>query len=138
METMHLLIVDDSSLMRDIIRETVEDAVPGVDVSVASNGDQAQKILSQKRFDLVLCDWEMPALSGNDLLKWLRESDSHKTVPFIMITAKDDKANIIEVMQLGVSDYIVKPFTPEILGQKVKAVLKKNGWIKLENTVLIK
>lgn len=128
MEQLRLLIVDDSSLMRDIIKETIEEALPGVLTSMASNGDQARKMLTQKHFDLVLCDWEMPALKGNELLQWLRETSTQQKVPFIMITANDKKENILEVMKLGVTDYIVKPFTPETLCQKVKTVLKNNGW----------
>ena len=128
MGELRLLIVDDSTLMRDIIKETVEDAFPEVRTSVANNGDQAQKMLSRGHFDLVLCDWEMPELKGNELLKWLRESSSLKTVPFIMITAKNEKEYILEVMKLGVTDYIVKPFSPDLLCQKVETVLKNSGW----------
>jgi len=128
MGQLQLLIVDDSTLMRDIIKETVEEAFPEVHTSVANNGDEAQKMLSHKHFDLVLCDWEMPALKGNELLKWLREGSSQQAVPFIMITAKGEKDYILEVMKLGVTDYIVKPFSPELLCQKVKTVLKTKGW----------
>lgn len=134
MGQLRLLIVDDSILMRDIIKETVEDAFPDVLTTVANNGDQAQKMLSQGHFDLVLCDWEMPALKGNQLLQWLRESSSHKTVPFIMITAKGEKEHIMEVMKLGVTDYIVKPFTPDLLCQKVEIVLKNSGWSNSRST----
>jgi DNA-binding NarL/FixJ family response regulator len=130
METLQLLIVDDSSLMRDIIKDTIDDAFPNVHTSVANNGEQAQKMLSHGHFDIVLCDWEMPAPNGSELLKWLREGSTHQKVPFIMITAKDDKEHILEAMQLGVSGYIVKPFTPDIICQKVKPLLKKIGWIE--------
>jgi DNA-binding response OmpR family regulator len=123
-----VLIVDDSFLMRDIIKDSIKDAIPGVAVSLAGNGDEARKKLTDMTFNLVLCDWEMPELNGNELLKWLREDSSQKTIPFIMITAKGDRDSILEVMKLGVTDYIVKPFSPEVLCQKVLAVLKKSGW----------
>jgi len=128
MGRLRLLIVDDSVLMRDIIKESVEEAFPEAEASVAGNGDEAQKLLSRKTFDLVLCDWEMPALRGDQLLQWLRESSSQKSAPFIMITAKNQKESILEAKKLGVTDYIVKPFTPDILCLKVKAVLEKSGW----------
>lgn len=134
MGQLRLLIVDDSTLMRDIIKETIEDAFPGVHTSVANNGNQAQKMLSQRNFDLVLCDWEMPELKGNELLQWLRKTSSQQTVPFIMITAKNQKEHILEVMELGITDYIVKPFTPEILYQKVKTVLSNSGWKETPST----
>ncbi len=128
MGQLKLLIVDDSILMRDIIKESIADVFPDVQASVANNGDEAQKLLSRRHFDLVLCDWEMPALKGNQLLQWLRENSSQKTVPFIMITARGEKESILEVKQLGVTDYIVKPFTSDTLCQKVKAVLENSGW----------
>lgn len=123
-----VLIVDDSFLMRDIIKESIEDAFSDVEVSGAINGEEAQKLLSCRHFDLVLCDWEMPALKGNMLLQWLRENSSHKSVPFVMITGRGDKESILEVKELGVTDYIVKPFTPDTLCQKVKTILENGGW----------
>jgi DNA-binding response OmpR family regulator len=128
MEQPRILIVDDSVLMRDIIKESIEEAFSGVGVSGATNGEEAQKLLSSRHFDLVLCDWEMPALKGNTLLQWLREDSSHKRVPFIMITGRGDRESILEVKELGVTGYIIKPFSPETLCQKVKTVLEKGGW----------
>jgi CheY-like chemotaxis protein len=74
MGQLKLLVADDSSLMRGIIKESIEEVFPEITVSMASNGIDAQKMLSKQRFDLVLCDWQMPELKGNELLKWLRES----------------------------------------------------------------
>jgi DNA-binding response OmpR family regulator len=127
MNRLRFLIVDDSGLMRDIIKETITEAFPAVEALTANSGDEAQKMLENKHFDFVICDWEMPGLNGDELLRWLRESSPLKTVPFIMITAKGEKEAIIEVMKLGVTDYIVKPFTPEILCHKVQNVLNKAG-----------
>jgi DNA-binding response OmpR family regulator len=69
----------------------------------------------------------MPGLNGDELLRWLREESHIKNVPFIMITAKDDGESIMEVIKLGVTDYIVKPFSPETLCEKVTRVFKKLG-----------
>jgi DNA-binding response OmpR family regulator len=128
MGQLKVLIVDDSLLMRDIIIESIEEAFPDIEVSGANNGEEAQKLLSRRHFDLMLCDWEMPGLKGNDLLQWLRENSSQRAMPFIMITARGDVESILEVKQLGVTDYIVKPFTSETLCQKVKTVLAKSSW----------
>lgn len=123
-----VLIVDDSSLMRHIMKESIEEAFSGIKVSGANDGEEAQEMLSTEQFDLVLCDWEMPALKGNTLLQWLRESSPHKAVPFIMITGRGDRESILEVKGLGVTDYIVKPFSPDTLCQKVKPILANGGW----------
>lgn len=124
MEKIKILIADDSSLMRDIIKETVSEAFPFVQAFTANSGDEAQKMLLNHHFHLMLCDWEMPGLNGNELLKWVRESSGHKDIPVIMITAKGEKESVVEVMKLGISDYIVKPFTPDRLCHKIKNVLK--------------
>ncbi len=128
MEQPRVLIVDDSPLMMHIMKESIKEAFSDVRLSGANDGEEAQKMLLNQHFDLVLCDWEMPALKGNTLLQWLREDSSHKTVPFIMITGRGDRESILEVKELGVTDYIVKPFTPDTLCQKVKTVLEKGGW----------
>lgn len=127
MNKLHLLIVDDSMLMRDIIKESIEETFPYIETAMANNGDEAKTMLSKKHFDLVLCDWEMPEMNGDALLRWVRESSPLKTVPFIMITARVEKESILEVMKLGVTDYIVKPFTPDTLCHKLAVVLKKMG-----------
>lgn len=125
MNNIRVLIADDSSLMRDIIRESLEDEFKFIEPVIATNGEEARMMLLQGgRFELILCDWEMPGLNGNELLRWLREESPMKNVPFIMITAKDDGASILEVMRLGVTDYIVKPFSSETLSEKVTKVLK--------------
>jgi hypothetical protein len=78
-------------------------------------------------FDLVLCDWEMPEMSGLELLTWCRQQDNLKTMPFIMVTSRGDKENVIQAIQAGVSDFIGKPFTNEQLLTKVKKALHKVG-----------
>ncbi|MBA4373742.1 MAG: hypothetical protein C0402_12895 [Thermodesulfovibrio sp.] len=128
MNKIRVLIADDSSLMRDIIRESLGDEFEFIETVMATNGEEARKkLLDGDHFELILCDWEMPGLNGNDLLRWLREESHMKAVPFIMITAKDDGESIMEVMKLGVTDYIVKPFSPDILCQKVSRVFKKKA-----------
>jgi DNA-binding response OmpR family regulator len=126
MEQLSVLIVDDSLITRDIIKESIEEAFSDVEVSAASDGEEAQKLLSSQPFELVLCDWEMPGLKGNRLLQWLREESSQQTVPFIMITSRGDKESILEARKLGVTDYIVKPFSSETLCRKVKTVFKNS------------
>jgi DNA-binding response OmpR family regulator len=75
----------------------------------------------------VLCDWEMPEMSGLELLTWCREQDNLKTMQFIMVTSRGDKENVVQAIQAGVSGYVSKPFTNEQLLTKVKQALNKVG-----------
>jgi hypothetical protein len=84
-------------------------------------------MLTKEAFDLVLCDWEMPEMSGLELLTWCREQDNLKTMPFIMVTSRGDKENVVQAIQAGVSGYVSKPFTNEQLLTKVKQALNKIG-----------
>ena len=93
----------------------------------AINGRKAQAMLAKETFDLVLCDWEMPEMSGLELLTWCREQDHLKTMPFVMVTSRGDKENVVQAIQAGVSGYVSKPFTNEQLLTKVKQALNKVG-----------
>ncbi|MBJ7548381.1 response regulator, partial [Pseudomonas sp. OA3] len=93
----------------------------------AINGRKAQQMLSRQVVDLILCDWEMPEMSGLELLTWCREQDNLKTTPFIMVTSRGDKENVVQAIQAGVSDYIGKPFSNEQLVTKVKKALQRAG-----------
>lgn len=84
-------------------------------------------MLAKEAFDLVLCDWEMPEMSGLELLTWCREQDNLKTMPFVMVTSRGDKENVVQAIQAGVTGYVSKPFTNEQLLTKVKQALNKVG-----------
>lgn len=97
----------------------------------AVNGRKAMAMLAKESFDLVLCDWEMPEMSGLELLTWCRQQEAMKQLQFIMVTSRGDKENVIQAIQAGVSDFVGKPFTNEQLLTKVKKALSKIG--KLES-----
>lgn len=120
-----LLVVDDSHMMREFIKAAITESFPSVEVYDASNGKEAQQKLEAARFDVVLCDWEMPEMSGSDLLKWVRSTPPVKDIPFIMVTAKREKESILDAINTGVTDYIVKPLNAEVLCQKLTAVLRR-------------
>ena len=100
---------------------------PGIQLEEAVNGRKAQQIIAAQSFDLILCDWEMPEMSGLELLSWFRQQAEYKTVPFIMVTSRGDKDNVVQAIQAGVSDYIGKPFTQEQLITKVTKALSRSG-----------
>ncbi|MCD5973121.1 MULTISPECIES: response regulator [Pseudomonas] len=131
MSKISVLIVDDATFIRDLVKKGLRNYFPGIHTEDAVNGRKAQVTLNREEFDLILCDWEMPEMSGLELLTWCREQDNYlKTVPFIMVTSRGDKENVVQAIQAGVTDFVGKPFTNEQLLTKVKKALAKVG--KLE------
>ena len=127
MSKVSVLVVDDASFIRDLVKKCLRNYFPGIKIEDAINGKKAQAMLAREAFDLVLCDWEMPEMSGLELLTWCREQDALKAMPFIMVTSRGDKENVVQAIQAGVSGYVSKPFTNEQLLTKVKQALNKVG-----------
>jgi CheY-like chemotaxis protein len=127
MSKVSVLVVDDASFIRDLVKKCLRNYFPGIRIEEAVNGRKAQSLLAREAFDLVLCDWEMPEMSGLELLTWCREQDNLKTMPFVMVTSRGDKENVVQAIQAGVSGYVSKPFTNEQLLTKVKQALNKVG-----------
>ncbi|MGO2510243.1 response regulator [Marinomonas polaris] len=127
--SLKILVVDDASFTRDLIRRTLRKQFPAVEIEEAVNGRKAQQMLSKTQFDMVLCDWEMPEMTGVELLKWCREQPKYKKedVPFVMITSRGDKSHVVEAVQSGVTDYLGKPFSSEQLVNKVISAAKKHN-----------
>ncbi len=126
MAELRALIVDDASFVRDMIKRALRAAFPQLSLEEAVNGRRAQLLMGKMPFDLILCDWEMPEMSGLELLQWARRTETYKKTPFIMITSRGDRNHVVEAVKEGVSDYLSKPFSNEQLLQKVlKAIGKK-------------
>lgn len=127
MSKVSVLVVDDAPFIRDLVKKCLRNYFPGMVIEDAVNGRKAQVLLERERFDLVLCDWEMPEMSGLELLTWCRQHEALKAMPFIMVTSRGDKENVVQAIQAGVSDFVGKPFTNEQLLTKVKKALTKLG-----------
>lgn len=127
MSKLNVLVVDDAPFIRDLIKKGLRNLFPGLTVDEAADGRRAQTLLGKQRFDLILCDWEMPGMTGLELLSWFRAQADHKGVPFIMVTSRGDKENVVQAIQAGVSDYMGKPFSNEQLAAKVKKALQRTG-----------
>ncbi|WP_219063080.1 response regulator [Pseudomonas sp. UMAB-08] len=127
MSKVSVLVVDDAPFIRDLVKKGLRNYFPGIHIEDAVNGRKAQVLLERQTFDLVLCDWEMPEMSGLELLTWCRGQDNLKALPFIMVTSRGDKENVVQAIQAGVTDFIGKPFTNEQLLTKVKKALTKVG-----------
>lgn len=127
MNKVSVLVVDDAPFIRDLVKKGLRGHFPGIRIEEAVNGRKAQQMLDRECFDLILCDWEMPEMSGLELLDWCRAQDRLKGVPFIMVTSRGDKENVVQAIQSGVSDYIGKPFSNEQLTSKVRKALGRAG-----------
>jgi two-component system chemotaxis response regulator CheY len=116
-----ILIVDDFSTMRKIIRNILTQ-LGFKNILEADDGTNALEILKKEKVDLIISDWNMPKMSGLELLKAVRSDENLKDVPFVMVTAEAQKENILEAIKYKVNQYIVKPFTPETLKEKLEKV----------------
>lgn len=126
MPDIKILAVDDSPTMRRIIVNTLKRAGFN-DVSEATDGKDALAKMKVDNFGLVITDWNMPEMDGLTFVSQIRGSDEFKDMPVLMVTTRSVKDDIIEAMKAGVNNYIVKPFTPETLGEKIQQVLKTTG-----------
>jgi two-component system, chemotaxis family, chemotaxis protein CheY len=118
-----ILIVDDFATMRRILKNILKQL--GFKTLVeADDGTTAWEVLEGQSIDLIISDWNMPKMTGLELLKKVRASDKYKGTPFLMVTAEAQKQNVIEAVQAGVSNYVVKPFTAEAISDKLEKILK--------------
>lgn len=126
MQKLNFLVVDDAAFIRDLVKRTLKTQFTQCHIDEAINGKKAQSLLAKNRYDLVLCDWEMPEVSGIEVLQWLRkhekDNESAKT-PFMMVTSRGDKSHVVKAVEAGVSDYIGKPFSNDQLLKKVLKLL---------------
>jgi two-component system chemotaxis response regulator CheY len=119
-----ILVVEDLNEMRDILRRLL--GVLGfANVSTVTNGFEAWEQLQIHNFDLVLCDWNMPKMSGRELLEKVRSTPSLSHLPFIMITGENASDMVRHAIAGGVTDFIVKPFTGALLERRVKLALQQ-------------
>jgi len=120
---MRVLVVDDFATMRKIEKNILGQL--GIkNVDEADDGSTALPKLMANKYDIVLLDWNMPNMTGLELLKAMRAEESLKSVPVIMVTAEALKDNVVAAAQAGVNDYVVKPFNAATLEEKLKKVLK--------------
>ena len=120
---MRILIVDDSSTMRRIIMNTLN-KIGYSDYVEASTGVEAVDKLAEGSIGLVITDWNMPEMSGLDLVKAVRSNAQTRHIPLLMVTTNAAKEHIRQAIEAGVTDYVVKPFTPDTIREKIQLALK--------------
>jgi two-component system chemotaxis response regulator CheY len=123
---MKILVVDDFSTMRRIVRNLlVELGFSGPLIQEADDGESAIALLRSTPFDLVVTDWNMPNMTGIDLLRAIRAEESLKGMPVLMVTAENNRDQIIAAAQAGVNGYIVKPFSAATLQEKLAKIFER-------------
>ncbi|WP_147821261.1 chemotaxis response regulator CheY [Salidesulfovibrio onnuriiensis] len=121
--SMRILVVDDFSTMRKIVKNILRQ-LGFTNIVEADDGTTAWDVLNKDNIDFIVSDWNMPKMSGIELLRKVRDSEEYADIPFLMVTAEAQQENIIEAVQAKVSNYIVKPFTPETLSQKIEKIFQ--------------
>ena len=121
-KNMTAMVVDDFATMRRIVKKILKD-LQFEEIIEAENGAEALGLLESNKVDLIVSDWNMPTMTGLELLKQVRADDRLKGLPFLMVTAEAQKQNIIEAIQAKVSNYVVKPFTPAVFAEKLSKII---------------
>ena len=122
--SLKVLVVDDFSTMRRIVKNLLKQ-IGYTDIEEAEDGVQALSKLQNGGFGLVISDWNMPNMDGLDMLKAVRQEPAIKDIPVLMVTAEAEKEKVITAIQAGVNNYVVKPFTGEILKEKLDKIFEK-------------
>jgi|688.fasta_scaffold251109_2 two-component system chemotaxis response regulator CheY len=121
---LNILIVDDHALTRTMVKAILR-GIGFENVIQAESGSSAVQIVMEEPVDLVICDWNMPDGNGIEVLRTLRADTRFKKLPFLMLTAEAYRENVTAAMEAGVTDYVIKPFTSNVLIEKVEQTLRR-------------
>lgn len=121
---MKILVVDDFATMRRIVKNILN-KIGFTNIIEADDGSTALEVLKKDKVDLIMSDWNMPNVTGLELLKAVRSNESMKDMPFLMVTAEGQHNSVVQTVQAGVSDYIVKPFTADTVKEKLEKMFQK-------------
>ncbi|MEN6623016.1 MAG: response regulator [Smithella sp.] len=122
-KNLKILVVDDFATMRKVVRNLLKQSGYD-DIVEAEDGVMALKALKSQKIDFVVSDWNMPNMSGLELLKAVRADAELAKTPFLMVTAEALQDNVVAAVKAGVNNYIVKPFTAEVLNEKIKKIIE--------------
>lgn len=120
---MNILVVDDFATMRRIVRNILKQ-LGYENILEADDGTSALEVLKREKIQFIISDWNMPQMSGIELLKTVRATEEWRDLPFLMVTAEGQKENVIEAVKNRVNNYILKPFTPETLMEKINKIFE--------------
>ncbi len=120
---MSILVVDDFATMRRIVKNILKQ-LGYENILEADDGASALEVLKREKSQFIISDWNMPQMSGIELLKTVRATEAWKDLPFLMVTAEGQKEDVIEAVKNRVNNYIIKPFTPETLMEKINKIFE--------------
>lgn len=128
---LRVLLVDDFEIIRTNIREALA-RIEVKSVLEAKDGVEALELLRKeysegRQVDLIFCDWNMPNMTGIDLLRTCKQDDKIKQIPFIMVTSESEKGAVLEALKLGAMDYVVKPFSMNTIEKKIQKLMEKKS-----------
>jgi CheY-like chemotaxis protein len=123
MRDVRFLVVDDSAMARKLVASVIRARLGSERILHASDGKEAILALQERPIDIIISDWNMNEVHGDELLAYVRRDDRLKAIPFLMVTSNNRREFILSALQLGVTHYLVKPFTPAELEQKIR-----NSW----------
>lgn len=121
---MKVLVVDDFATMRKIVRNILKQ-IGFTNIVEADDGANALSIIKEDKIDFVVTDWNMPNMTGLELLKNIRAQENAKNLPVLMVTAEGLAENVVDAVKAGVDNYIVKPFTAETIQAKIEQIFAK-------------
>jgi len=124
METLRVLFVDDSPTMRRIIQNSLQ-KIGYTDMIQSENGEDALEKLENNPIDLIITDWNMPVMNGEQLVINIRREEKYSSIPILMVTTRGMKEDVLTAVRIGVNGYVVKPFTPDILKKKISDMMSK-------------
>ncbi len=122
--TLKFLVVDDSLTMRRIVANSLKNLGYENFVEAVDGSDALNKLAADSTINFIITDWNMPGLSGLDLLKAIRSNEKLKKLPVLMVTTRGVKEDIVDAMTAGVNNYVIKPFTPQVLKEKINQILE--------------
>src|SRR3989304_906197 len=121
-----ILIVEDSATMRSLIASTIEE-MGGFELVEASNGFEALKALPSQHFDMIITDLNMPDINGLEIIKFVKEHPTYKSIPLVIVTTQVGEEDRKKGLSLGASEYVTKPFEPDVLKKVVRRILRHEG-----------
>jgi two-component system, OmpR family, phosphate regulon response regulator PhoB len=133
MKKTHLLIIEDEEAIRDMLRFSLPEAEFGL--TDAETVAQAVRLLADRIPDLIILDWMLPDKSGIDFIQWIKQKETLKDIPIIMLTAKAEEAQKIQGLMTGADDYVTKPFSTAELTARIKAILRRGLLASPDNEI---
>ena len=127
MSKFNILVVEDEEAIREMLMIVLQQS--GFEVMAAADAKEAQRVLEQNKTDLILLDWMLPGISGVEWARRLKKENVYRDVPIILLTARGEEEDKVRGLEIGADDYMTKPFSPNELMARIKAVLRRTGKI---------